>query len=88
VNQLVRLQDDLGTKRMKHVNMDGKFHMYVVHSLSKSNIEEYHTLKYFVEGPKVVESEKGSGPSNLGGMHNGPCNLVDKESVPIKKYKP
>ena len=52
---LVKLRDDLGTKRMKNIaSMFDKAHLYVVHSLSDPIIEEYPSLEYFKLGPNEV----------------------------------
>ena len=54
-NMLVKLRDDLGTKRMKNIAaMFDKVHLYVVHSLLDPIIEEYPSLEYFKLGPNEV----------------------------------
>jgi len=59
-NMLVKLRDDLGTKRMKNITaMFDKVHLYVVHSLLDPIIEEYPSLECFKLGlNEVVISSK------------------------------
>ena len=55
VNELIRLRDGVGTKRMKYIAYnDRKSHLYVLHTLSKPIVEEYPSLEYFIQGPYPV----------------------------------
>jgi hypothetical protein len=73
MNELIRLNNDVGTKRMKYTTV----------------VEEYPTLEYFKQVPDPVRSNevKGSGITMKGGSSNevnegGPSNVVDNESGP------
>jgi len=90
VNELIRLNSDVGTKRMMYISYnDGRAHLYVCHTVSEPVLEEYPTLEYFIQGPDPVRSKEvnGSGitmkaePSNEVN-EGGPSNVVDNESGP------
>jgi len=81
MNELIRLNSDVGTKRMRYIAYnDGCAHLYVLHTMSEPVVEEYPTLEYFIQGPPSVRSNevKGSGIT----MKGGPSNVVDNESGP------
>lgn len=90
INELIRLNNDVGTKRMMYISYnDGCVHLYVLYTVSEPVVEEYPTLEYFIEAPDPMRSNKVkcSGITMKGGPNNevnegGPSNVVDNESGP------
>lgn len=85
VNELIRLNSDIGTKRMKWIAFsEGRVHLYVLHTPDEPIVQEYPSLEYFVQDHNPVRSNaaKGNGIVNVGPRESGPSNVVDKESGP------
>jgi len=80
VNEVIRLNSDIGTKRMKLIAYsEGRAHLCVLHTLAEPIVEEYPTLECFVKDPDVVRSNvaNGNGIVNVGRKESGPSNVVD-----------
>jgi len=55
VNELIRLNSELCTKRMKYIAYnDGKSNLYVLHTLPKPIVKDYPSLEFFNQDPDPV----------------------------------